>query len=135
MDTTSQDAASVERPLDSDPESRVFNICGLCKFRFHEGQPIIALDRNNSTLPLTWNDKYYPDFEIFHAHGQQAFHAGCFKIAGDVVFDKAFLESCTWNLVWFGFHSSFTQPRRLLLQNVLDGSNQRESGRQSQDQE
>ncbi|KAF5720472.1 hypothetical protein FMUND_4294 [Fusarium mundagurra] len=128
MDTTSQDAVDVdgasdnsldssqardvpERDTSEDPEPRVFNICGLCKFRFHEGQAIVAVDRNNSTLPLTWNDKYYPENEIFHDHGQKAFHGGCFQIAGDVVFDKGFLESCTWNLVRFGlFHGSFTQP-------------------------
>ncbi|PNP79977.1 hypothetical protein FNYG_06674 [Fusarium nygamai] len=122
MDTTSQDAVAVEQPVDfpdgassqardvPEQPSRVFKICGLCKFRFHEAQLIIAVDRNKSTLPLTWNDKYYPENEIFHAHGQKAFHAGCFQIAGDIVFSKGFLESCTWNLDGFDFHGSFTQP-------------------------
>lgn len=115
--------------ISADPEPRVFNICGLCKFRFHEGQAVITgmfptffvlasicqshlVDRNNSTLPLTWDDKYYPENEILHAYpyGQKAFHTGCFQIAGDVVFAKGFLESCTWNLAKFGFHRSFTQP-------------------------
>ncbi|RKL46128.1 hypothetical protein BFJ72_g3036 [Fusarium proliferatum] len=97
----------------ADPEPRVCNICGLCKFRFHEGQAAITVDRNNSTLPLTWDDKYYPENEILHAYpyGQKAFHTGCFQTAGDVVFAKGFLESCTWNLVKFRFHyDSFTQP-------------------------
>ncbi|KAF5598107.1 hypothetical protein FPANT_3871 [Fusarium pseudoanthophilum] len=130
MDTTSQDVVNYipdgasddsldssqardvpERDTPEDPEPRVFNICGLCKFRFHEGQAIITVDRNNSTLPLTWNEKYYPENEIFHPRGQKAFHAGCFQVAGDAVFVKGFLESCTWNLVRFGlFHGSFTQP-------------------------
>ncbi|KAF4439439.1 hypothetical protein FACUT_4194 [Fusarium acutatum] len=55
-----------ERDTSADPEPCVFNICCLCKFRFHEGQPIIAVDRNNSTLPLTWDDKYYPENEILN---------------------------------------------------------------------
>ncbi|KAF5647622.1 uncharacterized protein FTJAE_1678 [Fusarium tjaetaba] len=127
MDTTSQDVGGhisasddsldssqardvPERDTPEDPELRVFNICGLCKFPFHEGQAIITVDRNNSTLPLTWNDKYYPENETFHPHGQKALHAGCFQIAGDIVFDKGFLESCAWNLEWFKFHNSFTQP-------------------------
>ncbi|KAF5604860.1 hypothetical protein FPCIR_713 [Fusarium pseudocircinatum] len=99
-----------ERDNSADPEPRVFNICGLCKFCFHEGQAIITVNRNNSTLPLTWDDKYYPENEIFNAHGQKAFHAGCFQIAGDIVFAKGFMESCTWNLDGCDFHGSFTQP-------------------------
>lgn len=35
-----QDVA--ERGTSADPEPRVFNICGLCKFRFHEGQAIVT---------------------------------------------------------------------------------------------
>ncbi|KLP00700.1 uncharacterized protein Y057_308 [Fusarium fujikuroi] len=104
-----QDVA--ERGTSADPEPRVLNICGLCKFRFHEGQAIITVDRSNSTLPLTWDDKYYPENEILRPYGQKAFHTGCFQIAGNVVFAKGFLESCTWNLVKFRFHyDSFTQP-------------------------
>ncbi|KAF5571540.1 hypothetical protein FPHYL_286 [Fusarium phyllophilum] len=134
MDTTSQDAVDVEQPvnlsdgasddsLDSsqaldvpkpgtsaDPEPRVFNRCGLCKFRFHEGQAIITADRHNSTLPFTWDDKYYPEHRLHEHYGQKAFHAGCFQIAGDVIFTKGFLESCTWNLIWFVFDGSFIQP-------------------------
>ncbi|KAG5763901.1 hypothetical protein H9Q72_008031 [Fusarium xylarioides] len=83
--------------------------CELVAYCYHEVFGV-GVDRNNSTLPLTWDDKYYLENEIFHDHGQKAFHAGCFKIAGDAVFDKGFLESCTWNLVWFDFHGSFTQP-------------------------
>ncbi|KAF5559482.1 hypothetical protein FNAPI_4701 [Fusarium napiforme] len=129
MDTTSQDVVNhipdgasddslgssqardvPERDTSVDPEPlRVFNICGLCKFRFHKGQPVISADRNNSTMPLTWNEKYHPENEI--SRGQKAFHAGCFQVAGDTVFVKGFLESCTWNLVRFGlFHGSYTQP-------------------------
>ncbi|CCT63051.1 uncharacterized protein FFUJ_00339 [Fusarium fujikuroi IMI 58289] len=104
-----QDVA--ERGTSADPEPRVFNICGLCKFRLHGGQAIITVDRSNSTLPLTWDDKYYPENEILRPYGQKTFHTGCFQIAGDVVFAKGFLESCTWNLVKFRFHyDSFTQP-------------------------
>ncbi|KAF5713011.1 hypothetical protein FGLOB1_4279 [Fusarium globosum] len=86
-----QDVA--ERGTSADPEP--FNICGLCKFRFHEGQAIITVSVST---------------EILRPYGQKAFHRGCFQIAGDVVFAKGFLESCTWNLVKFGFYGSFIQP-------------------------
>lgn len=69
-----------------------------------------SVNRNNSTLSLTWDDKYYPEKEILCAHGQKAFHTGCFQVAGDVVFAKGFLESCTWNLFKFRFYGSFIQP-------------------------
>ncbi|KAF4498913.1 hypothetical protein FAGAP_4926 [Fusarium agapanthi] len=88
---SSQAQAAPERGTSAIPE-RVFNMCGLCKFRFHEGQVIVT------------------ENEIIHASRQKAFHTGCFQISGRVVFARGFLESYTWNLVKFRFDDSFTQP-------------------------
>ncbi|KAF4956029.1 hypothetical protein FGADI_4202 [Fusarium gaditjirri] len=107
---SSQEQDVPDPDTSADAEPRVFKICGLCKFRFHEGQAIIAIDRTNSTLPLTWDPKYYPENEMYEPGGEKAFHAGCFRITGDFIFARGFLESCTWNLVRLDFHISWVQP-------------------------
>ncbi|KAF5541059.1 hypothetical protein FMEXI_8080 [Fusarium mexicanum] len=90
---SSQARDAPERGTSTSPE-RVFNICGLYEFRLHEGQVVITsllpkffrlaftnynlVDLDTSTLPLTWDDKYYPDNEIIYASGQKPFHTACF---------------------------------------------------------
>ncbi|KAF5971182.1 hypothetical protein FBULB1_9380 [Fusarium bulbicola] len=106
---SSQAQDAPERGTAASPE-RVFKICGLCKFPFHKGQAIITIDRKNSTQPLTWNDKYYPKHWTTGPGGNKAFHVGCFKIAGDFIFVKGFLESCTWNLLRLDIYISWILP-------------------------